>query len=500
MSRIESARSVFLRLGGASLMALSLGACASINEGPALLAPVAVNWTNGATGSTPYRVSELSSWWRGYHDPVLLRLIDKALRDSPTIAQALARVQSARALARAEGSNLFPRIDGQGAVDLQRRLSGPFNGLNDAGEALGQPPRRAVGTFQAGFDASWEIDLFGRVGNAIASAQANAEIAAEEVEVARITLVAEIVRTYVELRAAERRRSIITSDIAARQRLIQLVSNQKAAGLAGDFDVQRAIATGEAAKARLPTADLAMRTSRQRLATLTGEPTPDAALGRSVARVPILRPPRPSLPADLVRTRPEIRSAERNVARRAADVGVAVAELYPRLTLSGTLTIAGNVLAKPLPGQLVTVAGGPALTIPLLDWGQRRAVADAREADLQEAIALYRGAVLTGVEEVEISLASIRSQNARIARLQSAVVAARRAFETADTLYRQGLTGLTERLTAESDWRLAELDLAEAQEAAGIAVVRLYKAIGAPRMDGAPQLRPSSNKAQIAKS
>jgi outer membrane protein TolC len=148
--------------------------------------------------------------------------------------------------------------------------------------------------------------------------------------------------------------------------------------------------------------------------------------------------------------------------------------------LSGTLTIAGNVLARPLPGQLVTVAGGPALTIPLLDWGQRRAIVDAREADLREAIAGYRAAVLQGVEEVEVSLVSIRNQNVRIARLQSAVSATYRAYQTADALYKQGLTGLTERLTAETEWRQAELEFADAVEAAGVAVVRLYKALGAP--------------------
>jgi NodT family efflux transporter outer membrane factor (OMF) lipoprotein len=471
------------RFGGVSVVLLALGACASPNQVSGLASPLPTNWTNGATARGPFRQPDAKAWWRAYRDPSLTRVIERALVGSPTLELAIARVQSARALARSEGSGLFPQVGGAGQIDLQRRLSGPFEGLNEGGEAAGQPARRAVGTFQAGFDASWEIDLFGRVANAIASAQANAEVAAEDAETARVTLVAEIVRTYVELRAAERRRSIIASDIAARQRLIQLVTSQKAAGLAGDFDVQRATATGEAAKARLPTADLAIRTARQRLATLAGEPTPDASLSRGVARVPILRPPRPTFPADLIRTRPEIRSAERLVARRAADVGVATAELYPRLTLSGTLTIAGNVLARPLPGQLATLAGGPALTIPLLDWGQRRAIVDARDADLREAIAGYRGAVLTGVEEVEVSLASIRAQNVRIARLQSAVAAARRAFETADTLYRQGLTGLTERLTAESDWRQSELELADAQEAAGVAVVRLYKAIGAPAVD-----------------
>jgi NodT family efflux transporter outer membrane factor (OMF) lipoprotein len=474
---VASARNVGV---GAAL--LSLGACA-VNEAPSLPTPVPVQWENGATGREPYRFAEAKGWWLGYRDPILSGLIDRALAQSPTLEQALARIESARALARSEGASRFPQVGGSGNVDLTRRLSGSAEGLNEGGESNGQGSRRAVGTFQAGFDATWEVDLFGRVRNAIASAQRNAEAIAEDAETARVTLIAEIVRTYVELRAAELRRGIIGNDIAARQRLVQLVQSQKSAGLAADFDVQRAVAVAETAKARLPTADLAIRTARHRLATLIGEPAPDRALARSVSRVPIIRPPRPTFPADLVRTRPEIRAAERNVARRAADVGVATAELYPRLTLSGTLTIAGNVLARPLPGQLVTVAGGPALTIPLLDWGQRRAIVDAREADLREAVAGYRAAVLQGVEEVEVSLASIRNQNARIARLQSAVSATYRAYETADALYKQGLTGLTERLTAEAEWRQAELELADAREAAGIAVVRLYKALGAPRFD-----------------
>ena len=486
------------RFVGLGAVLLSLGACASVNEGPVLDAPVPAKWSNGATGSEPYRYAEAASWWRQYRDPVLSGLIDKALANSPTLEQALARVDAARALARSEGARILPEVNSASNVNIERRLSGSAEGLIQDGGTLESIPRRTVGTFQVGFYSSYEVDLFGRVRNAIASAQNSAAVAAEDAETARVTLIAEVVRTYIELRAAERRRGIITNDIAARQRLIQLVQSQQTAGIAGDFDVQRVIATGEASKARLPTATLAIKAAQHRIATLTGQPAPDIVLARSVSGVPIIRPPRPTFPADLVRTRPEIRAAERNVARRAADVGVATAELYPRLTLSGTLTIAGNVLARPLSGQIVTVAGGPALTIPLLDWGQRRAIVDARDADLREAVAAYRGAVLFGVEEVEVSLASIRSQNARIARLQSAVSAASRAYETAATLYAQGLTGLTERLTAETEWRQAELDLAEAREAAGVAVVRLYKAIGAPVVDRTPLRNPGPTPIQVS--
>ena len=477
------ASSIFLRFGVFGLTLLGLSACASVNQPPDFAAPVPTTWTNGATGREPYRVPELASWWKGYRDPVLSRLIDRALAGNPTLEQALTKIEAARALARSEGSRLLPQVDGTGSLRYERRLSGRTEGLSVGGEDIGVGSRRAIGLFQSGFDSSWEVDLFGRVRNAIASANIAAQVATEEGETARVTLVAEVVRTYVELRAAERRSAIIVSDITARQRLVQLTIQQKAVGLAGDFDVQRATVTSESAKSRLPTAKLGVSVARQRLATLAGQPTPDRGLSRSVGHVPILRPPRPSLPADLVRTRPEIRQAERQVAQRAADVGVATAELYPRLTLSGSLTLSANALAKPLPGQLISIAGGPALTIPLLDWGQRRAIVNAREAQLKDAIAGYKIAVLQGVEEVEVSLASIRSQNSRIARLQSAVAAANRALTTADTLYRQGLTGLTERLAAETELRQAELDLAEAQEAAGIAVVRLYKALGAPSVE-----------------
>lgn len=486
-------RKPWLAVGlGAAL--ISLGGCASVNDGPALVAPVPTQWTNGATGREPFRHSEAATWWQRYQDPVLSRLVARALADSPTLEQAMARVDGARALARSEGAARLPRIDGAGNVALTRRLSGSAEGLNAGGEAANEGPRRGVGAFLAGFDATWEVDLFGRVRNAVAAAESNVAVVAEEAAAARVTLIAEVVRTYIELRAAERRRAIIASDIAARQRLIRLVETQKAGGVANDFDVQRAIATGEAAKARFPVAELAVSTAQQRLATLVGQPSRDRFIVRSVSRVSITRPPRPTFPADLVRTRPEIRSAERTVARRAAEVGVATAELFPRLTLSGTLTIAGNVLARPLPGQLVTVAGGPALTIPLLDWGQRRAIVDAREADLREAIAAYKNAVLIGVEEVEVSLASIRQQNARIARLNTAVSAAYRAYQTADALYGQGLTALTERLIAETEWRQAELDLAEAREAAGVAVVRLYKALGAPPVEGPPKPQPVTSQ------
>lgn len=255
--------------------------------------------------------------------------------------------------------------------------------------------------------------------------------------------------------------------------------SQQAAGLAGEFDVQRAAATFEAARARLPLVEAEVALATQRLATLTGQPAATAALRRSMGGIPMTATPGPTLPADLLRMRPDIRRSELTVLQRAALAEVAYAELFPRLTLGGSIEVRANVLATPIAGTPVTVAGGPGISIPLFDWGQRRALLNAREAELKEGIASYRRVVLEAVGEVEIALSQVRQQALRVDRLRTAVDAARRAFVTAQRLYQAGEINLTERLQAEADLRQAELDFAAASETRAVALVTLYRALGA---------------------
>lgn len=473
----------------ALLLAAGLAGCTLREEPPQLLAPLPTSWAAGATATTPTRPAEFEEWWRRYRDPALTALVDKALGANPTIEEATQRIQAARALARAENALRFPLTTGAGSVTITTRLSGPIEGLNAAGEDAGQGPRRTVGQYDGALDTTWELDLFGRLRAQVAAAERNAAASVEDLEAVRISLAADVVRAYVELRSAQRRRAVVQADIAARSRLLDLVRSQRVAGLAGEFDVERANATFEAARARLPVAELGVRTAQQRLATLVGEPTPASALLRGPRPFPVLAAPGPTLPADLLRMRPDIRRAEVVVAQRAAQADVAFADLFPRFVLGGSLTIQGNVLAMPIAGTPVTLSGGPGVTVPLFDWGQRRAVLNAREAELKEAIAAYRRVVLLAVEDVQVALSAVRQTAQRVVRLRTAVEAADRALTSAERLYREGATGLTERLQAETDLRSAQFDLAEASEAAALAMVSLYRGLGAgPRR--LPERRP----------
>jgi NodT family efflux transporter outer membrane factor (OMF) lipoprotein len=431
------------------------------------------------TGSLPLRKPNPMAWWRAPNDAHLTRLVERALTDNPRLEQALARVQAAKGLARAESAQSLPSLTDTTSLDVKHRLAGSLRGLNEKGEDIGRSPKRTVGSYQRGTEFLWEVDLFGRARSAVRAAQAGALAAEEEANAARIDLISETARTYVELRGAQARRAILARDAAARQDIADMTRRRKDAGIAGAYDLQRAIASSEATRARLPSVELEYEKALQRLATLVGSPAANPALMQG-APIPALSIPASGLPLDLLRTRADMRVAEWKVIQQAAQVGVAQADLYPRLTLTGSLTLSGNVIGQPLVGNVLQVAGGPSLSIPLLDWGQRRAIVDVRGAELKEALAVYRQAVLSAVEEVEIALASIRQTREKVARLSSAAQSAKSALDMSDRLFRNGMISIEERLNTETEYRAAELSLAEAREASSIAVVALYRALGGP--------------------
>lgn len=471
---------VFLRCAVIGVITLAVSGCVTRDNTATLAVSLPDRWSNGPTDSPSRIPAHHTTWWRGFRDPEIDRLVLAALAANPSLEQARERVVAARALARAQGAQRLPIIDGSAGATVQSRLAGPADGLNAAGEDAGEGSRRTIGTFQAGFDARWELDFFGRVRRTVLAAEYAALAASEEMQDARFTLVAEVVRTYLELRGAQARRSVIVREIAARRGLLDLVRVQQTAGSSGEFDVQRARSTYEAARAREPAAGLAIRVALQRLATLVGTARPNERLlsrSRGVGNIASMLGP---VPASILRWRADVRRAELIVAQRAAESDVAYAELFPRFALAGTIDLAGNLIGRPLPGTLLTFTGGPGVSVPLLDWGLRVHVLRAREAQWREAIAAYRGSVLRAVEDVEIALATIRASRSRLDRQRTAVGAAGRALELADRQYRGGLVGLTERLQAETDLRQAELDLADATENSGVAAVALFKAFGTP--------------------
>ena len=461
---------------------LALPGCVSMGPRPEPRQALPADWDN--RGEAPVRTEAPPRWWTAFEDAELDALAERALAGNLTLAQAAQRLKAARALSRSSAAQALPQIGLHGAAQRQHRLSGPHgaNELSGAEAGQGELPlaqeERSIGYYQAGFDARWELDLFGRIAAATDAARASAGAAEADLRAARVSVAAEAVRAYIELRGAQRRHQVLSGLLGDQRHLLALVQERRRAGIASDFDVDRASVLEAETAAQLPLSAQLARQHAQRLAVLTGESQIAPGLLASAGQPLPRGEPTAPLPADIVRVRPDIRRAEQQVLQAAAELRVSIAELYPRLTLSGDIQITGNLTGKPLPGRSTHASGGLSLTLPLLDWGLRRAVAGAREAELAAAILGYRQVVLEAVEETENALGAWAAQERRAQRIDAQLQASRRADAHAGLLYGRGMINLLERLNASVGHRQAELAAVEASEGRALAFVAVNKATG----------------------
>ncbi|OXI15500.1 hypothetical protein CFB43_33885 [Burkholderia sp. AU15512] len=458
---------------------------------PALLPdahqPVPADWRNRGEPA-PTVAPAPADWWAVFRDPALDALVAAVLSRNLTLAEAGYRLQAARAIARQADASRLPQIGMSGELQRQQRISGADGSREYASEAGGTafpsddapfvPSDRASGYYQAGFDASWEIDLFGRLAATAASARAGVGIAQADWQQARMTVVAELVRCYIELRGAQRRSALLAQSVADQRERIVLTREKRKAGVASDFDVERALASAAELATRRAASDQVEQQAAQRIALLTGEPEPDDRWLAARAQPAVPPIALQAVPANLLRTRPDIRRAERAVEQAAAELRVSTAELYPRLNLVGNIVISGNLVGMPLPGRNTVGSGALSVTIPLLDWGARRAAVRAREAELAAAIVAYRHAVLEGIEETENALNALAAERRRAADLALHVDAARRTDAHAALLWQRGMASRIERIEAGLATREADLASVEAIEKQSLAVVALHKAVG----------------------
>ena len=464
------------------IAAALLSGCVTLGPLPDAVQPVAADWRHrGQLTTAPS--ADPATWWSAFNDPVLDALVARTLASNLTLAQGSHRLREARALVRPAVAQQRPHIGVIAGGQRKQRLSGPGNIDLQRSEMtpdglLLQEESRSSGDWQAGFDAAWEIDLFGRVAAAADAARAVADGADAEMQMTRVSVVAEVVRSYVELRAAQRQQALLAASAEDHNRLVALARERRDAGIGSDLDVARSLTVAADVAAQLHLQGLLMGQASQRIAVLTGQPTVDELLLQPAAQPLADALSLSLLPADLLRVRPDIRHAEHAVTQAAAERGVAVAELYPRLSLTGTLLATGNLVGNVLPGRSSQANAGLSISIPLLDWGARRAMVDAREAALAAAIDGYRQAVLEGIEETENALNALETHRRRKAEDAIRLQAARRADGYADQLYRRGVTSLSDRLDAAIALREAELAEAEVVEQQALSVVALHKALG----------------------
>ncbi|KAB1589310.1 efflux transporter outer membrane subunit [Burkholderia cepacia] len=447
-------------------------------------------------------------WWKAFGDPLLDRLVERAAQDNLGVQAAVLRIAQARAQVRAAAAQGLPDVRAnasyqreqlglKGIVEEQgidRRvdqLGAPGSPLDRFGPGTGASARRGaqdaldaleapVNLWQAGFDASWELDLFGRVRRSVESADAQARSAVASRDDALLSLEAEVAQTYLQLRGAEAQRALADDLQRAQHDLLDLTRERAAHGLASDLDVRSADARLAQIRAQLPQFDQQIVLLRNGLAYLVGG-APGAlddwlAAPRALPGVPPTVPV--GLPSTLARRRPDIRRAEADLHAATADVGVAVAQFYPDISLTGQVGLRASHVRELAHWSHLFYAFGPAVSLPVFSGGALVSNLRLSQARQAEAALAYRQAVLVALRDVDNALAVYRTDQARAAALDDAAKAEQGALELARDRYRKGLSPFLDVLDAERQWSEGRQQAEQGALQTTTDLVALYKALG----------------------
>jgi NodT family efflux transporter outer membrane factor (OMF) lipoprotein len=411
-------------------------------------------------------------FWRELGDTTLERLIEEALRTSIDVDAAEARITGARAARRVSSFDLGPTITAVGSATRQRASMAQVPGLTS------QLPQQDL--YDVGFDASWELDVFGRVNRTVSAYGTLAASAEHSLKDVQVTLAAEVARTYFELRGAEQQLAVARRNAENQRRTVSLTEDRLTAGRGTAFDTERAKSVLQLTLAAIPTIEARIAADRNRIATLVGRAPntlPAGWLGGGT--LPTL-PDTVQIgsPQQLVRRRPDVLAAERQLAAQSLFVGAAQAEYLPKISLAASAGYAATTFDSLSRRGTSRIVAGPMITFPLLDLGRVKARVDVAHAREDEAKAQYNATVLRAVEETETALVTYDRAHARLALLDEAVRASTRASELAQQRFDAGLTDFLQVLDAQRTLLDAENQLAQAHTAAATALVAVYKSIG----------------------
>lgn len=464
-------RGALARLGVlVAVAATTLGGCASVPLQP--LAPsIPQQWRH--TSQADAAKVDLRGWWHAFHDPQLDALVNTALHDNLDVAAAHEHLLAARALARTAVAPYLPSLIAktEDAID----------------------PDASASFLVAGFDAVWGFPLFGRGTASRRQAEGNRDAAVADLQQARVSLVGEVVRDWLELRAAQQRKITLLREERAHRQQLTLWKVREHLQLAGPNRVAVAEASLASAIAALADATQAADASAQSLAALLGRPEPDKAW-----LVPAALPDLGTLavtttPADLLRTRPDIAHAQAEVLSAAGDAGMARANRFPSIGIGGSIVWSTNLTTHRQTNDEAIASLGPILTIPLFDWGLLAAQSHAKNHELKAAVFAYRQAVLSGVAEVETALGQLAQQRVREQQTTLAASALARAHAATVRRVQLGLNSPIDQLDSTLEMDRATLASIDARAARGVAFVGLYKALGgAPLPDDAQTPPPGS--------
>jgi NodT family efflux transporter outer membrane factor (OMF) lipoprotein len=406
----------------------------------------------------------VADWWSTFDDPVLARLVEQALAANTNIDAAGARVRQARATLASARAGWWPTLDFSASA---ARLMG-------VGSEAQVPDRT---TYGAGFDARYELDLFGGQRRAVQASTADLAAVEANLHSTQLTVAAEVALNYVDARLAQRQLEIARANLAAQDETLQIVQWRVQAGLVGALDLEQARQLRAQTAASVPLREQALSSALNRLSVLTGSApgTVDASF-EPATPIPMAVAAGLSVPAEMLRRRPDVTAAERTLVAETARIGAREADLYPSLGLSGSLT--GNTSNW---GDLTNASFGnfaAGLTAPIFQGGRLRAAVEQQRAAAIQALAVYRDTVLVALEESENALVAISVTDRRERDLILAEEAARNATALARSQYQAGIIDFSNLLDAERSLLTTQTSRAAAQADRAAATVQLYKALG----------------------
>jgi multidrug efflux system outer membrane protein len=489
--------------------------------------------------STPTSGKVLTDWWRTFNDPELDHLIAEAIAQNYDLRIAAARIRQARAQRNITAADLFPEVDagagynhargsknvklslggssaagsggssstGSGAANssgLQSikplaqqagssgaggstpsgaasvdRGSSPFsNPLSPIG--AGGLPGQTTDLYQVGFDATWEVDVFGGTRREVEAATADVQAAVESRRDMMVTLLAEVARNYVELRGTQRRLEVARANLAAGQEILDLTHSIQQSGLTTDLDVARAAGQTAATAALIPPLEAAVRRSMHALAILVAK-NPDALDAELDAIHPLaaLPPEVPvGLPSDLLLRRPDIRRAERQIAAANARIGSATADLFPKFGLTGSVGLDATQFKNLFDWESRYFLISPTITWPIFDAGRIVNNISLQKGNTDEAILVYKKTVLVALQDVEDSLINYATEQARHKALEQVLKQNHTALDIAKAQYAHGLVDFLNVLDAERTVFSAEDELAQSDVTMSTNLVAVYKSLG----------------------
>lgn len=423
----------------------------------------------------------LAQWWQRFNDPLLTTLVAQALQSNTDVRSARAALQQSRALQDGKAAGLGPNINA--SVSAQRNRSGG----NDATDA-----------FQAGFDASWEPDVFGGQRSAVHALEADAQAAQASLAQMQVSMAAEVAVTYIDLRGLQARLAIARTNLAAQTETLQIARWRAQAGLASSLDVEQAVAASEQTGAQIPSLVTSLAQDFSSLAVLTGQLQAglQSSLSTDAARVGVVPQANANLavafPAQTLRQRPDVRAAEYRISAALARVVQADAARYPSFQISGSLGLRALSLGALTNGASVAQALLAGISVPLFDGGAARAQVRAQEAAMEQARLAYQATVLRALKDVEDALVSIQGNTERLTRLQAASSAAANADLLARQRYSSGLIDFRAVLDTQRTLLSTQDAVASTRASLSADHVRLYKALGGGWAPEAEALAPQT--------